>query len=96
MYNWPFKKTYKKPKSSPNRKLKAKIEIEIGLYDCTALLIVEDKNQKKICTKLLYKEKPRFDLLYPLLGDIKWVGNEEIRVYARKPNEIIFKFIRLA
>ena len=90
-----FKKIYKKPKSSPNRKLKAKIEIEIGLYECTASLIVEDKHQNVICRELLYREKPRFDLLYPLLGDIKWVSNDEVRVYQRKPNGTHFKSVRI-
>ena len=93
--NYIFKKTYKNPKSSPNRKLKAKVEIEIGLYDCTASLVVEDRDQKQIYSEVLYKTKPRFDLIYPLLGDIKWISNDEIRVHERKPNENRFKTIYL-
>ncbi|MFP8782365.1 hypothetical protein [Planococcus plakortidis] len=93
--NYTFKKTYKKPKSSPNRKLKAKIEIEIGIYDCTASLVVEDKEQKHIYSEALYQEKPIFELLYPLLGDIKWVGNDEVRVHERKPCEHQFKTVYL-
>ena len=93
--NYTFKKTYKNPKSSPNRKFKAKVEIEIELYDCTASLVVEDRDQKQLYSEVLYKKKPRFDLLYPLLGDIKWINNDEIRVHKRKPNENQFKTIHL-
>ncbi|ANU12644.1 hypothetical protein [Planococcus halocryophilus] len=93
--NYTFKKTYKKPKSSPNRKLKAKIEIEIGIYDCTASLVVEDKEQKHIYSEVLYQTEPIFELLYPLLGDIKWVGNDEVRVHERKPCEHQFKTVYL-
>lgn len=93
--NYTFKKTYKNPKYSPNRKLRAEIEIEIGLYDCTASLVVEDKEQKQIYSEVLYKTKPRFDLVYPFLGDIKWIGNDEVRVHERKPNENQFKKVLL-
>lgn len=93
--NYIFKKTYKNPKSSPNRKLRAKVEIEIGLYDCTASLVVEDKEQKQIYSEVLYKTKPRFDLVYPFLGNIKWNGNDEVRVHERKPNENQFKKVLL-
>lgn len=93
--NYTFKKTYKNPKSSTNRKLRAKIEIEIGIYDCMASLVVEDKQQKHIYSEVLYKTKPRFDLLYPLLGDIKWMSNDEVRVHERKPSEHQFKTVYL-
>ena len=93
--NYTFKKTYKKPKSSPDRKLRAKIEIEIGIYDCTASLVIEDKQQKDIYSEVLYQTEPIFDLLYPLLGDIKWVDNDEVRVHERKPSEHQFKTVYL-
>ncbi len=78
-----FKKTYKKPKSSPNRKLKAKIEIEIGLYESSATLIVEDKMQTELAKTNIHTTIPRWELLYDYLGDLKWIDNETVRVYER-------------
>lgn len=60
-----------------------------------ASLVVEDKEQKHIYSEVLYQEKPIFELLYPLLGDIKWVGNDEVRVHERKPSEHQFKTVYL-
>ncbi len=85
--NYEYKKTFKKPKLSPNRKLKARIEVVLGLYEFSAYLIVEDKMQNEVVRRLISTTIQRWELLYSYLGELKWIDNEIIRLYQRKPQE---------
>ncbi|MBM7608769.1 hypothetical protein JOD29_002016 [Lysinibacillus composti] len=95
--NYECKYVWKKPKSCPNRKYKAMVECELTLYKGTVNLIVINKRNEIVAKKLVTEEKPNVFLFDMFLGELKWLSNEEVRLYrklTRNP-ESNFTFINL-
>ncbi|MDT0002122.1 hypothetical protein QJV14_06070 [Listeria cossartiae subsp. cayugensis] len=70
---------WKKPKSSPDRKLRAYVEINWGIEKTEAYILIEDrKKQVKLKEKMALKHPGRMGL--DILGELTWLNNDTVEL----------------
>ncbi|MBC1488900.1 hypothetical protein HCJ52_08690 [Listeria sp. FSL L7-1485] len=82
---------WKKPKYSPDRKLKAYVNINWGIEETQAYMIVEDrKKQVKLNEKIVLKHPGRMGL--DLLGELKWLNNLTVELRHKYIKKEVYTF----
>lgn len=70
--------TWRKRKSSPDRKLSAEIEIEYELDRATITLVVKTTKDQELKRQLLVETTPSEFILDRYLGELKWLSRSEV------------------
>lgn len=79
---------WKKPISSPDRKLKASLYIVHEVTIAKGYLIVFDnKNQEVLCSEV-FRDRPNEWAYVPYLGKIQWLSSKEVALF-NKENELV-------
>ena len=76
-----FSWVFKKPKKNKSRKLIATVICSHDIDTFLLNVIVTDLDGKVVLEQEMLKEEPNEFIFVPLLGDFKWVSNEEIEFY---------------
>lgn len=87
--NYKNEYVWKKPKSSPNRYLKAEVLINHDLYLCEIYLVVKDKNGNEIVKRLVSTTKPDEIIFSHFLGELNWLSNNEVALFNRSKSKYI-------
>lgn len=81
-----FSWLFKKPKKSKNRELVAEVSCLHDFDAFTMSLEVKNLDSEIIYTEEVFSTKPNEFVFVQLLGDFKWVSNEEIEFYDKSKN----------
>ncbi|EAD5703639.1 hypothetical protein ACU8IW_001260 [Listeria innocua] len=82
---------YKKPKSSPNRKQKAQIYIEHGLYKADIYIVIFNKEQKIMRKEFILSDLPNPFVFSAHLGNLKWIDNNRLVLAHKQRKDILYK-----
>ena len=69
---------WKKPKSSPNRRLRAEIEYEYELDRFTITMVIRGRDGTEVKRELLVEETPSEFVFDKHLGKLEWLSNSEV------------------
>ena len=75
---------WKKPKSSPNRRLRAEIEYEHEMDRFTLTMVVRDREGSVRKRELLIEERPSEFAFDKHLGQLKWLSNDEVALFPKR------------
>jgi hypothetical protein len=75
---------WKKPKSSPNRRLRAEIEYEYELDRFTITLVVRTRDGSEVKRALLVEETPDEFIFDKHLGRLEWLSNFEVALVPKR------------
>lgn len=81
--NYTLKRLWKKPKSSPNRKIKAQLEYEVDLQETYFRAIFFDPKGQVIGQQKLHQVKTGWIWIYEVFGDFKWLDNDTVALISR-------------
>ncbi|EMX5404147.1 hypothetical protein AAG973_000204 [Listeria innocua] len=82
---------WKKPKSSPDRKLRAYVEINWGIEQTEAYIIIENrKKQVELKEKIVLKHPGRIDL--DILGELIWINNYTVELRHKYIKKEVYEF----
>ncbi|MBC1968360.1 hypothetical protein [Listeria marthii] len=82
---------YQKPKSSPNRKQKAQIYIEHGLYKAGIHIVIFNKERKIIKKELIISDSPNPAVFSQYLGKFKWLDNNNLILEHKQRKGLVYK-----
>ncbi|EFS04329.1 conserved hypothetical protein [Listeria seeligeri FSL S4-171] len=82
---------YQKPKASPNRKQKAQIYIEHGLYKADIYIVIFNKEKQIKKKELIISDLPNPAVFSQHLGKIKWLDNNHLILEHKQRKDIFHK-----